>query len=288
MASSPPVPSALPEPEVDLLSLATVEVDLGTGRVRPRGSGPDRWLTPRERALLGFLVRHPDRSFDRDALQAGAWGLAERPVPSRGVDTAIRRLRAKIEANPGAPDHVLTTHGVGYRFVAPTGSRPPAPSPPPRRVAVGAWVVDLELQLLTGGPAPGRLPLTTREAEVLTLLIDRAPRALGRTEAHRALWGDARGGERYLDLIVHHLRRKLEPDPARPTVLVTDAHTGYRLVVGPESDPGPRPEAPERPIRASNLGAPVDRWFGDPAVRDEVAAALGPRGAVATVVGPPG
>jgi DNA-binding response OmpR family regulator len=39
-------------------------------------------------------------------------------IVSRTVDTHIAELRRKLEADPGAPRHILTVHKVGYRLVA--------------------------------------------------------------------------------------------------------------------------------------------------------------------------
>ena len=52
----------------------------------------------------------------------------------------------------------------------------------------------------------------------------------------REIWGPAYGEEsNYLHVYVSHLRRKIEPDPARPRYLLTQAGVGYRLVA-PDSD----------------------------------------------------
>ena len=37
-------------------------------------------------------------------------------VKTRAIDNTVSRLRNKIEANPSQPRHVITVHGVGYRF----------------------------------------------------------------------------------------------------------------------------------------------------------------------------
>jgi len=78
----------------------------------PHGSGI---LTETEARLLAYLVERPSRDISRDELLVEVWGL---PVTSlsRCVDTAMRRLRTKLEAVPRRPRHLLTRHGSGYRF----------------------------------------------------------------------------------------------------------------------------------------------------------------------------
>ena len=43
------------------------------------------------------------------------WGLDVFPT-TRTVDNHIAELRAALEADPSAPVHILTVHGIGYRF----------------------------------------------------------------------------------------------------------------------------------------------------------------------------
>lgn len=72
-------------------------------------------LTQREFDLLSFLARHPGRVFSRDQLIDLVWRL---PFcnDSSTVTVHVRRLRAKIEPDPGQPRFIQTVWGVGYRF----------------------------------------------------------------------------------------------------------------------------------------------------------------------------
>ncbi len=72
-------------------------------------------LTQRELDLLIFLARNPGRVFSRDQLMESVWELAYYSDSST-VTVHIRRLRAKIEADPANPQHIQTVWGVGYRF----------------------------------------------------------------------------------------------------------------------------------------------------------------------------
>jgi DNA-binding response OmpR family regulator len=72
-------------------------------------------LTATEFNLLWFLVCHPRQVFSRDRLLENVWGYSDYVDPST-VTVHIRRLREKIEPDPGKPQMLLTVWGVGYKF----------------------------------------------------------------------------------------------------------------------------------------------------------------------------
>lgn len=72
-------------------------------------------LTPKEFDLLVALVRRRGAVATRVALMKEVWGHRA-AVLSRTVDTHIAELRRKLEEDPGAPRHILTVHGSGYRL----------------------------------------------------------------------------------------------------------------------------------------------------------------------------
>jgi len=73
--------------------------------------------------------------------------------------------------------------------------------------------------------------LTPSEFRLLALLASAPGRVRSRREIMQHLWQSSYvGDERACDVHVSNLRRKIEPDPARPTRLVTVRGTGYRLV----------------------------------------------------------
>ena len=77
--------------------------------------GEETVLTAKEFELLWAMARHPRQVFTRDQLLDMVWGMTEYIDPST-VTVHIRRLREKIEVDPGAPEHIQTVWGVGYRF----------------------------------------------------------------------------------------------------------------------------------------------------------------------------
>lgn len=78
-------------------------------------SGEEISLTAKEFDLLELMVGNPNKVFSREELLNTVWGY-EYPGDVRTVDVHIRRLREKIEPNPGEPRYVHTKWGVGYYF----------------------------------------------------------------------------------------------------------------------------------------------------------------------------
>lgn len=91
-----------------------VTVDLASRTVTRAGRAVR--LTPTEWAMLEVLVRSPRRLVTQRTVLEQVWG------PGHADDTAYLRLylgqlRKKLEPEPGAPRHLLTEPGMGYRFV---------------------------------------------------------------------------------------------------------------------------------------------------------------------------
>jgi two-component system phosphate regulon response regulator PhoB len=72
-------------------------------------------LSPKEYRLLELFMQNPRRVWSRDKLLEHVWGF-DYYGDSKTVDVHIRWLREKLEANPSAPEHLLTVRGFGYRF----------------------------------------------------------------------------------------------------------------------------------------------------------------------------
>jgi DNA-binding response OmpR family regulator len=90
-----------------------VEVDLDRRLITRRGQEIN--LTRQEYNLLTFFLNNADRALSRDAILNAVWGFESYPN-TRTVDAHVVRLRQKLEPNPATPRHVLTIHGLGYRF----------------------------------------------------------------------------------------------------------------------------------------------------------------------------
>jgi DNA-binding response OmpR family regulator len=79
--------------------------------------GEDVALTQREFDLLLFLARHPGQAFSRDQLMEAVWNYSFY-TDTTTVTVHVRRLRAKLEREPSAPQWLQTVWGIGYRFEA--------------------------------------------------------------------------------------------------------------------------------------------------------------------------
>jgi two-component system response regulator ResD len=97
------------------LELSDMTIDPAARRVLVRGE--EAQLTQREFDVLLFLARHPGQVFSRNQLMDAVWQYSFYTDTST-VTVHIRRLRAKIEADPAQPHHIETVWGVGYRFQA--------------------------------------------------------------------------------------------------------------------------------------------------------------------------
>ncbi len=73
-------------------------------------------LTPKEFNLLAVLVRNAGRVVTRTELVTQAWG-EEYSDAIDSLKLYIHYLRQKVETNPQQPDYIVTSRGVGYRFV---------------------------------------------------------------------------------------------------------------------------------------------------------------------------
>jgi two-component system KDP operon response regulator KdpE len=97
-----------------VLEFGDVRIDLVHRTVQRAGAALH--LTPIEYRLLTHLASHPNRVLTHPQLLKAVWG------PSHSEDTHYVRiymghLRAKLEADPSQPRHLVTELGVGYRFV---------------------------------------------------------------------------------------------------------------------------------------------------------------------------
>jgi DNA-binding response OmpR family regulator len=99
---------------VDTLSFDDVVIDFKAYKAE-RNSEPLE-LSAREYRLLKYLVVKEGSVVTRDELLDEVWGYNSYPS-TRTVDNHIARLRQKIERNVNSPQHILTVHGVGYKFV---------------------------------------------------------------------------------------------------------------------------------------------------------------------------
>ena len=103
-----------------------------------------------------------------------------------------------------------------------------------RNFRAGPIEIDFALHRVTVARQP--VKLTPTEYRLLVYLATNANRVISHRELLRAVWGPEYGDEaEYLRVYTRYLRQKLEPDPANPRYLLTQAGAGYMLFQ-PEED----------------------------------------------------
>jgi len=106
------LPSSEPA-TIDEFTFGTVRADLRR-RVLHR-DGDEVRLTTHEAGVLRYLIENRGSDVTREELLENVWGYSP-TMQTRTVDNQILKLRKKIEEVPADPRHILTIHGVGYRF----------------------------------------------------------------------------------------------------------------------------------------------------------------------------
>jgi two-component system, OmpR family, KDP operon response regulator KdpE len=136
-----------------------------------------------------------------DALDAGADDYVTKPF---GVDELLARIRA-----------------VTRRASAPGTAEP--------TILIGETTVDLASHVVRAADG-GEIRLTTTEWHLLEILARNPGKLVSQRQLLHDVWGPQYQREtHYLRQYMARLRRKLEPDPARPRHLLTEPGMGYRL-----------------------------------------------------------
>ncbi len=107
--------AAAPGSDGDNLPVRIHGIDIDPARRSVTVEGRPVELTDQEFRLLHLLATNPGIVFSREALLARIW-RGDTFVTVRSVDTLVKRLRRRIEADPAHPAFLLTVWGVGYKF----------------------------------------------------------------------------------------------------------------------------------------------------------------------------
>lgn len=102
------------KPATDVARIGEIDVDFKVHQAR-RGKVRIEF-TAREFDLLRYFVQHTGQVVTREQILNEVWGYEEFPT-TRTIDNFVAKLRQKIERAPHAPEHILTIHGSGYKFV---------------------------------------------------------------------------------------------------------------------------------------------------------------------------
>jgi two-component system KDP operon response regulator KdpE len=146
------------------------------------------------------------------------------------VLSAVGEEREKIEALDAGADDYVTKPFSGDELLARLRAALRRAVPSSRPVLdIGELSIDLEKRVVTMSDRP--VSLTPIEYDLLRLLARNKGKLLTHPTILREIWGPSYHEEsNYLHVHISHLRRKIEPDPARPRYLLNQPGVGYRLV----------------------------------------------------------
>jgi two-component system KDP operon response regulator KdpE len=138
------------------------------------------------------------------ALDAGADDYVTKPF---GIEELLARIRAALRRSAASPD-------AG-----------------PRSLSCPGLEIDFETRRVS---AQGRdVRLTPKEFDLLRHLVAHAGKPVTHRELLQAVWGPDYGDEpEYLRVFVNQVRKKIEPNPARPQYVLTEPWVGYRFEPG--------------------------------------------------------
>jgi two-component system KDP operon response regulator KdpE len=143
-----------------------------------------------------------------DALDAGADDYITKPFSTPELLARLRATMRRMPLNPAASAQQLRLDDVE---------------------------IDFASREVTGRGRTVRL--TPKEFELLSYFALHPNKTIAHRELLQAVWGPDYGEElEYLRVFINRLRKKIEPDPAKPCFLMTDAWTGYRFHIEKESE----------------------------------------------------
>jgi two-component system KDP operon response regulator KdpE len=180
-------------------------------------------LRPPDAVVLDLLL--PDGSGHEVTRSLREW--TDAPII---VVSAVGDDDEKIAAlDAGADDYVTKPFAIGEllaRLRAVLRRAAPVTAP-----VVEAGPIRIDLEKSAVSVEGRRVHVTPIEFRILRLLAVNEGKLLTHRAILRDVWGPAYADEsNYLHVYVSQLRRKLEPDPAKPRYLLTEPGAGYRLV----------------------------------------------------------
>jgi len=111
-----------------------------------------------------------------------------------------------------------------------------SPTVKARRLTFNGWAIDTRLRTLTN-PDGAQVTLTPAEFDLLRVLCERAGRVLTRDQLIDLTQGrQGSPSERSVDILISRLRRKLDADPEKPSLIHTVRSGGYEFVAEVQSE----------------------------------------------------
>jgi two-component system KDP operon response regulator KdpE len=135
------------------------------------------------------------------ALDAGADDYVTKPF---SIEELLARIRAALRRSPSSAE------GGPHAFNAPD------------------LQIDFETRRVRAHGADVRL--TPKEFEILRYLVAHAGKPVSHRELLQAIWGPDYGDEpEYLRVFINQVRKKIEPNPAKPKYILTEPWVGYKF-----------------------------------------------------------
>ncbi|MEK0446089.1 MAG: DNA-binding response regulator in two-component regulatory system with KdpD [Verrucomicrobiota bacterium] len=175
-----------------------------------------------ETPIVVVSVRNSDRD-KVDALDAGAEDYVSKPFSMAELMARIRAAQRKVRSLDEEP-----------------------------LLVIGDLTVNLALRrVLRAGK---EIRLTPVEYALLRLLVRYAGRVLTHRQILRSVWGpNAEEHRLYLRVYINHLRKKIEPDPARPSLIQTEYGVGYRFALLGGEEPSSQPMSSGEDVEPDHL-----------------------------------
>ena len=154
-----------------------------------------------EVAIIMLTVSNAEKD-KVEALDAGADDYITKPFSTPEL---LARIRATLRRLPHPPDHATLKQ-------------------------LSQWGVEIDLASRQAAVHGRASRLTAKEFDLLSYLLARPNKTISHRELLQAVWGPDYGDElEYLRVFINRLRKKIEPDPSKPQLLLTDAWAGYRF-----------------------------------------------------------
>lgn len=212
-------------------------------RAALRGHGYDVQTAADGEEALDLLALHPPDVVILDLVMPGksgfdvvrevrSWSSAGQRAPAIIVLSARGEDRDKVTAlDLGADDYLTKPFSMNEllaRIRVAIRHRPEMAASDPI-VSAGPVTVDLARRIVTRDGA--EVHLTPTEWQLLLELARAAGKVLTQRMLLQRVWGPEYSDEaQYLRVYINQLRRKLEADPARPRILITEPGVGYRFI----------------------------------------------------------
>lgn len=195
-----------------------------------------------QEAINAVIAHHPDviildlglPDFDGIEVTRRLREWSQTPIIILSVREAEQDKIAALDA--GADDYLTKPFGTGELMARMRAAmRRLANKPNEPVLKVGGLQMDISHRVVTVDG--NQISLTPTEYEILRLLLQNAGKVLTHNQLLRQVWGTAYESEMHiLRVNISNLRRKIEPDPARPTYIHTEPGVGYRLTVHDDNE----------------------------------------------------